>query len=172
MSKPQLNINVDGMMLIGLGVGLPLLGFIGYTLYTSKEKIVNAVNPASPDNLVNTAVESVGQSLTGDPNWTLGGWAFDWTHNADGSFRPESGIDIAGLIPGVGSGLKTVWDGAKEVAPYVNPASPTNVVNTAVANAVGPEKTAQAADKILAVVDLLNPFNSSDEYAKIIWGIK
>lgn len=172
MSKPQLNVNIDGIMLVGLGVGVPLLGFLGYKLYASKEEIINAVNPASSDNLVNKAFESVGQSVTGDPNWTLGGWAYDWTHNPDGSFRPEAGFDLVNLMPGAGSAISTVWEGAKTVAPYVNPANPGNVVNTAVTKAVGEKNMATAADRFFGAVDLLNPFNNDDTYAKIIWGIK
>lgn len=171
MSKPQLNINVDGIMLVGLGVGVPLLGFLGYKLYTSKEKIVEAVNPLNSNNIVNSAVESVGQSLTGDPNWTLGGWAFDWTHNVDGSYRPEAGIDIVGLLPGAGSGIKMVWDGAKSAAPYVNPANPNNVVNTAVTKVVGEKNMATVGDRIFGAIDLINPWNDDDTYAKIIWGL-
>lgn len=172
MSKPQLNINVDGIMLIGLGVGVPLLGFLGYKLYTSKEKIVNAVNPASSENLVNQAVESVGQTLTGDPNWTPGGWAFDWTHNVDGSFRPEAGIDIVNLIPGGGSAISFVWEGAKSVVPYVNPTNPDNVVNKAVTSVVGEKNMSTAGDRLFGLIDLINPFNEDDTYAETVWGIK
>lgn len=39
------------------------------------------LNPASSDNLANRAVEAVGQGITGDPHWTLGGAVYDATHD-------------------------------------------------------------------------------------------
>jgi hypothetical protein len=174
MSKPQVNLNIDGLMLIGLGVGVPLLGFIGYKIYGARESIAGAVdkvNPASANNFVNQGVESLGQAITGDENFTLGGWAFDWTHNTDGSQRPLAGMYIPGALPGFNFGLMALVDGASAVAPYVNPANPNNLVNQAVTGVVGEENVATAADKVFGLMDLLNPFNESDAYAKIIWGL-
>ncbi len=128
MSKPQVNLNVDGIMLVGLLVGVPLLGYIGWKMYGAKDAIASAVdkvNPASNNNFVNQGVESIGQALTGDDSWTLGGWAFDWTHNTDGSYRPQAGWDVVGLIPGAGSGLVAI----KDAATAVNPMNPDNVIN-------------------------------------------
>lgn len=116
MSKPQVNLNVDGIMLVGLLVGVPLIAFIGYKLYGAKDAIaaaVDKVNPASSNNFVNQGFEAVGQALTGNDSWTLGGWAYDWTHNADGSFKTESLFDFTPL-----GNLNSV-----------NPANPDNVIN-------------------------------------------
>lgn len=131
MSKPQVNFNVDGIMLVGLLVGVPLIGFIGYKLWGAREVVaaaVDKVNPASPNNFVNQGVEALGQTITGDENWTPGGWAFDWTHNTDGSFRTGSVFDALGAIPI----FKPQADAAKiaaEIIPAVNPANPDNVIN-------------------------------------------
>lgn len=131
MSKPQVNFNVDGIMLVGLLVGVPLIGFIGYKLWGAREVVaaaVDKVNPASPNNFVNQGVEALGQTITGDENWTPGGWAFDWTRNTDGSFRTGSVFDALGVIPI----FKPQADAAKiaaEIIPAVNPANPDNVIN-------------------------------------------
>lgn len=37
-------------------------------------------NPANGQNFVNRAVTGAGVSLTGDSNFTLGGWLYDLTH--------------------------------------------------------------------------------------------
>lgn len=174
MSKPQVNLNIDGLMLIGLGVGVPVLAFLGYKLYGAKETInsaVEKVNPANPNNFINQAVESAGQAITGDDNFTLGGWAFDWTHNDDGTQRALAGMTIPGTLPLMNFGLMAIADGATKLEPYVNPANPNNLVNKAVTKVVGEENVATAADKVFGLMDLLNPFNESDAYAKIIWGI-
>lgn len=42
--------------------------------------IPNQVKPSSSDNVINQGVESIGRELTGDPNFTLGGWIYDVTH--------------------------------------------------------------------------------------------
>jgi len=39
------------------------------------------VNPANPDNVVNQAVTGIGKTVTGNENWTLGGWIYDMTHS-------------------------------------------------------------------------------------------
>lgn len=168
-------LNVDGVMLVGLGLGVPLLGFIGYKLYGAKEVIAGAVdkvNPASPNNFVNQGVESLGAAITGNDDFTLGGWAFDVTHNDNGEYDPlGAGLELASLMPGWGSGFSAVVDGAKAVGPYVNPSNPNNLINQAATKVVGEKNMATAADKVFGLMDLLNPFNESDAYAKIIWGV-
>lgn len=122
MSKPQVNLNVDGIMLVGLLVGVPLIAFIGWKIYGAKDAIVGAidkVNPASSNNFINQGVESIGQALTGNDNWTLGGWAFDSSHNEDGSF------DYGSLWSAINPGGGALVDAAKAV----NPANPDNVIN-------------------------------------------
>jgi hypothetical protein len=119
MSKPQVNLNVDGIMLVGLLVGVPLLGFIGWKLWGARDAIASAVdkvNPASDKNFVYQGVNSVGSAVTGDENFTLGGWAFDVTHNADGTVNTGS-----------------IWDALKFTplgdVQSINPANPENVIN-------------------------------------------
>lgn len=40
----------------------------------------NAIKPSSHDNIINQGVNRIGEELTGDPNFTLGGWIYDITH--------------------------------------------------------------------------------------------
>lgn len=116
MSKPQVNLNIDGIMLVGLLVGVPLIGFIGYKLWGVRDAIINKVNPASDQNLVYQGVNGIGSAVTGDDSFTLGGWAYDWTHNADGSVNSGSIWDALKLTP--------MGDVQK-----LNPANPDNVIN-------------------------------------------
>lgn len=38
------------------------------------------LNPASSENIVNRGVTGAGAAISGDRNWTLGGWVYDVTH--------------------------------------------------------------------------------------------
>lgn len=40
------------------------------------------LNPADSRNIVNRNFEAAGKAMTGDPDWTLGGWIYDVTHPA------------------------------------------------------------------------------------------
>jgi hypothetical protein len=75
-----------GLGTVGLGLGLGLvalaavggLGYVGYRwLKANKEKF----DPTSTQNAVyHDAIGGVGRTLSGDKEWTLGGWIFDVTH--------------------------------------------------------------------------------------------
>lgn len=178
MSKPQVNVNIDGLMLLGLGIGVPLLGYIGYKIYGTKEVIeagIDKVNPASHNNFVNQGVNSLGAAVSGDPHWTLGGWAYEWSHNEDGTVDTEGmAWDIAGLVGKLPlfAPVNAAAGVTKEATPYVNPANPNNLINQAVTGVVGEGNMSTAGDYFFGAIDLLNPFNESDEYAKKVWGIE
>lgn len=53
-------------------------------------KAGNAINPINNDNVFNRGFESVGQYITGDKNWTLGGSIYDWLHE-DEMMSTEAG---------------------------------------------------------------------------------
>lgn len=44
------------------------------------EALPDPVKPSSSNNIINQGVEKIGAALTGDPNFTLGGWIYDKTH--------------------------------------------------------------------------------------------
>lgn len=66
----------------------------------------DAVNPANPDNIVNTAVSAAGAAIVTDPagpgknadgSWSAGAWLFD-------VFHPQTRARISALAePGIGS---------------------------------------------------------------------
>lgn len=178
MSKPQVNVNIDGLMLIGLGIGVPVLGYIGYKLYGAKEAVaagLDKVNPASQNNFVNQGVNNLGAEISGETDWTLGGWAYEWSHNNDTTVDAGGmAWDIAGLFGKLPlfAPVKSAASTAKTVTPYVNPANPNNLINQAVTGVAGEKNMATAADYFFGGIDLLNPFNESDEYAKKVWGIE
>jgi hypothetical protein len=53
----------------------------------------------------------------------------------------------------------------------INPADSRNIVNQAVVGVVGQEKINAVGDKIFAAIDLINPFNESDAYARMVYGL-
>lgn len=86
---------ISGDLLVKLGLGVLLLGGIGMVIWTIKSKAsaaagaaANAINPASPDNVVNTSVNGgVGAVMPADApgrnadgSWTLGGYLYDIFH--------------------------------------------------------------------------------------------
>ena len=66
---------------IKIGIGIA----VGAGLYFFGRKIIQnvpaALNPASDKNLAYTGVNAVGQTVSGDDSWTLGGWIYDITHD-------------------------------------------------------------------------------------------
>lgn len=38
------------------------------------------VNPASNQNVIYTGINGIGGAVSGEENWTLGGWLYDVTH--------------------------------------------------------------------------------------------
>lgn len=63
------------------GAAAGALIYVAYQVYTygapaasAAGKVIDAVNPANPNNVVNAGVTSLGQSISGDANWSLGTW--------------------------------------------------------------------------------------------------
>lgn len=46
----------------------------------SLSSLGNAINPVNQDNIFYGGVNAVGGKLTGDSDFTLGGWIYDKTH--------------------------------------------------------------------------------------------
>ena len=59
----------------------------------------------------------------------------------------------------------------KEVIAAINPADERNLVNQAVIGLVGQETVTDVGDKVFAAIDLINPFNESDDYARMVYGL-
>lgn len=87
---------VSGDMVIKLGLGVILVGGAAMLIYAIKNKasnaasaLGNAVNPANPNNVAYSTVNTWGGAVVTDPagpgknadgSWTLGGWLYDVTH--------------------------------------------------------------------------------------------
>jgi hypothetical protein len=55
-----------------------------------------AVNPLSDQNLAYRGVNATGEAITGDPNFTLGGWLFDVFHKPYDPNAPPTGERLVG----------------------------------------------------------------------------
>lgn len=83
---------VSGDLLVKLAVGVAVAGGALYLLNRARLAalpVVDAINPASPDNLAYRGVNAVGGSVfvgdtapgkNADGSWTLGGWVYDVLH--------------------------------------------------------------------------------------------
>jgi hypothetical protein len=58
-----------------------------------------------------------------------------------------------------------------QIIAAINPANPDNIVNTAVLSALGEDTYAEVGDYVFGAIDLLNPFNDSDAYARQVYGL-
>lgn len=61
--------------------------------------------------------------------------------------------------------------GVRENINKVNPASSENIINQAAEHVIGEENLATAADYFFGAIDLINPWNDSDEYARSVYGL-
>ena len=82
--------------------------------------------------------------------------------------RVDGVMVVAALLVGAGIYAYSQKEKLKAAADKVNPASDQNFVYQAVK---GDTLTA-VGDKYFAYLDLINPFNESDDYAKKVWGLE
>lgn len=104
-------------------ISLAVFGAFAYMMFR-KLATQGAFNPANPDNLAYKATNAIGTSITGDPNFTFGGWIWDVTH-------PVTNQQIADLSKPVQ--LVPVEDAAGNVY-YVSP-DEAKAINEAYARA-------------------------------------
>lgn len=43
----------------------------------------DAINPVNPNNIFYGGVSAVGEVISGEKGWTLGGWIYEVTHSPD-----------------------------------------------------------------------------------------
>ena len=74
-------------LLLGVGVGLVAvigLAFFGRKLAGLAVTAAPLVTPTSSDNIIyGGIIGGTGRALSGDREWSLGGWLYDVTHNTD-----------------------------------------------------------------------------------------
>ena len=91
MSKTNLlnsKVAVAGVLVVG---GLVLAAVTALGAKRAATAAVTAINPANPDNIFNSGVNSLGQQISGNNNWSLGGWIYDVVNgsSAEQSARRE-----------------------------------------------------------------------------------
>lgn len=118
-----------------------------------------AVNPMDENNLASRAAKSI----VGEQN--LAGF----------SERVFAGVDLLNPFNESDEYAWTLFDEqfapVKKAAEKVNPASQNNVVNQGFEKLVGAENVSKGSDYFFGAIDLLNPWNESDEYARKIYGL-
>lgn len=70
----------DKQFLILLGVGVGLLWYTKRQAEEAVESVGSAINPVNPDNIFNRGVNALGEAITGDEHWTLGGAIYEAVH--------------------------------------------------------------------------------------------
>jgi hypothetical protein len=74
---------------VGQVAALGVVGAIG-VLYVKSQAtkaagvVGDAIDPTNQQNIINRGVSAVGATISGEENWTLGGWIYDITHKSEG----------------------------------------------------------------------------------------
>jgi len=79
-----------------------------------KETVSKDLNPASNENIINKGVSSVGASISGNENWSLGGWIYDITHPESKAVETEIDKPSVDFLSGGTNGVITGFD---DIAP-------------------------------------------------------
>lgn len=66
-----------GMIVTLAAVGAVAIYFGEKKAREAAAAVGNAVSPTNPNNIFSSGVDSVGASLTGNENFSLGGWIYD-----------------------------------------------------------------------------------------------
>lgn len=80
-------------------------------------------------------------------------------------------VAIVGVVAAIGAIIYLKNKGSQALN-AVNPMNSDNVFNQAASDFVGEVNLSRYFDKTYATVDLWDPFNESDNYAKEVWGYK
>ena len=81
-----------------LVVGGVALAILGVLWWAKRQLSAGALNPANPNNVASSAVNSVVAQVSGDPNQTLGGWFHDLFGSSQGLAPGEKLDPNTGLI--------------------------------------------------------------------------
>lgn len=79
-------------------------------------------------------------------------------------------VAVVGVVAAIGAFFYLKNKGAAAVN-AINPLNNDNVINKAANDFVGEVNLSRYFDRTYATIDLLNPFNESDAYAKQVFGI-
>ncbi|WP_444884864.1 hypothetical protein [Microbulbifer sp. PSTR4-B] len=81
-------------------------------------------------------------------------------------------IDGVMVLTGVAVGaVGLAWWNRQSLVNLVNPTHQDNIVNRAAKEVVGEDNLRGFFDRVFGAVDLVNPLNESDDYARQVWGL-
>ena len=130
------------MMRFTAGALIALAGLlaVGGAVYVMRKKgaaVVDALNPASENNLAYRGVNALGSFATGDDHFTLGGFVYDQTHEDNGGFDYSGAVGLGVMVamPGV-YGIGKITGISDMDYSFLNPASDKNIVYGGV-NSIG-----------------------------------
>lgn len=75
-----LYLKLKGAGDVGRGVGGGTVDLVTGVIGGAYDALPSAVKPSSPDNIVYRGVNGIGGAISGERDWTLGGWIYDITH--------------------------------------------------------------------------------------------
>jgi hypothetical protein len=70
-----------GMVSVVVMGALVLVAFVATKAEETISDTASAINPLNNNNIFASGVNGVGQKLSGNNNWSLGGWIYDITHD-------------------------------------------------------------------------------------------
>lgn len=85
--------------------------------------------------------------------------------------KTKEAIQGLAFVAVIGGGAYLYFKAKKLATETLNPTNPNNIVNTTVVDTFGQENVTGVFDTIFAAVDIVNPFNKSDAYAKEVLGM-
>ena len=160
---------------VGGIIALAALG-IGVVWYVKNKAgaVVTAVNPANPNNVINTAAKNlVGeQRLANATDRAFA--AVDLMNPFNESDQYAKDVLFGGIKFDPGKWFDFDWPqfALPEISvDAFNPASSENLVYKGVNKVAGENNVATAGDYFFGLIDLINPFNKSDDYAKQVYNM-
>lgn len=137
-------------------LGKKLKDGLGQAVESAKTVVTEKLNPVSEQNYIYNGLGLAGNST--------------FQKNTDKFF---ASIDLLNPFNESDVYAKQVFnDEINFFTETINPASKNNLVNKTVGKVVGDERLSSSADRIFGALDLLNPFNESDAYARQVWGLE
>jgi len=71
-----LNTKAGAVLALGVVAGIGVF-MLKRTISDGAAAAAQSINPVNNDNIFNQGVAAVGQKISGNENWSLGGWIYD-----------------------------------------------------------------------------------------------
>lgn len=75
-------MKTDLVVMGGIALGVAGLGYLAYRRLAGAIDS-GALDPTNRNNVAYSGVNKVGEALTGEKGWSLGGWIYDITHQEE-----------------------------------------------------------------------------------------